>query len=292
MASVAIATVLIVVFGLERLSGGWQHDVTNLRHAWGWSLVSLHDGEWWRILTPALLHSDVASTFGPLGTEHLVANVFAMMLFAPRVERRHGRAVVVAAFFALHLAAFSVWAITQTPGSYFGVGASGAIVGLAVAAVMDGVRRGQWRYVVSAAAFALWWWWPSGALSSDQVHLAGAIAGALFGLLSVWPWTSMAIVALTGVVATAIGEPDLPSTPRRLACPDVSYGWSTGARARLLVRNERAELVDVYWVRPDGGRDFLAPLRPDEYLVEGSYVGHRFVVTTDRGACLGVLEVR
>lgn len=283
---------LVVVFGFERWSGSWQHDVTNLRHAWGWSLVSLQDGEWWRLVTPALLHSDVESAFGPLGTEHLLANVFALILFVPRVERTHGHAIVVAAFLVLHLAAFSVWAITQTPRSYFGVGASGAIVGLAAVALIDGARRGQLSYLVAGGVFGLWWWWPNGSTSSDQVHLAAAMAGALFGVLSAWPWLAMAVIGLTGMVVTATGEPDLPPVPRRLACPDGNYAWSQGDPTRLLVRNEREQTVDVYWVRPGGQRDFVASLLPGEYLVEGTYAGHRFVATAERGECLDVLEAR
>lgn len=147
--SVAIAVVLVVIFGFERWSGSWQYDVTNLRHAWGWSQVAMREGELWRLVTPSLLHSDVPSSIGPLGTVHLLANLFSLGLFAPRFERRHGRLLLVGAFTALHVASFSVWAITDIPGSYFGVGASGAIVGLAAAVIVDSVRQREWRYAVA-----------------------------------------------------------------------------------------------------------------------------------------------
>jgi membrane associated rhomboid family serine protease len=280
------------MFGFERVSGSWQHDVTNLRHAWAWSLISIHDGEWWRLVTPAVLHSDVPSAFGPLGTEHLVANLLTLIVFGPRIERRVGPVVLLVGFFSLHLAAFSVWAITQTPGSYFGVGASGAIVAFAVAAVIDAARRREWRYAAGAAAFALWWWWPNGPTSSDQVHLGGAVAGAVFGVFSAWPWLALAAVAVAGCVVTATARPDLPAEPSRLACPDAAYAWSPKGVATLFVRNEHDKVVDLYWVRPDGQRDFLASLLPNEYVVESSYKGHRFVSTTDGGVCLDVWEAR
>ena len=289
--TVVVAATLVVVFVFERLSGSWQHDVTNLRHAWGWSLLAMHEGDWWRLVTPAFLHSDTPSPIGPLGLGHLLANLFTLAVFAPRVERRHGHVVVAGAFVALHVAAFSMWALTQTEGGYFGVGASGATVGLAATAVVDALRSREWAYAAGSLAFGVWWWWPDGFTSSDQVHLGGAVAGTAFGLAAAWPSVALATIAIVGVVLSALGDPRLPPRPRSLPCPDAGYEMPELREARLFLRNRRTQSVDVYWVRPGGRRDALATLRSGDHLIEDSWAGARFVVTTDRGRCLQVVEV-
>lgn len=288
--TIGIAVVLCVIFGFERLSGSWQHEITNLRHAWGWSLVATHDGEWWRVVTPSLLHSDASSPLGPLGFVHLSANVFALLVFGPRFERRHGHAIVAGAFVSLHIAAFSVWAITDTAGSYFGIGASGAIVALAAVVLVDAIRVRAWRYMAGAAVFAAWFWMPHGSTSSDQVHLVGAIAGVCFGILAAWPWITLTAIAAVGCIVVAMADPVTPHAPHRLPCPDHGYDTTTADSSHLYVGNNRDESVDVYWIRPNGSRDFLAQLGRGDYLIESSYVGARFVVTADRGSCLDVLE--
>ena len=292
LASVTIAIALIIIFGFERLSGAWQHDVTNLRHAWGWSQLDVRDGQWWRLLTPALLHSDVRSSFGPLGFEHLIANVFSLGLFAPRVERRYGPVVLVAAFVAIHVAAYSAWAVTQTTGSYFGIGASGAIVGLAAAGVVGAFRTREWAYAATATAFSVWWWWPDGFTSSAQVHLAGALAGVVFGVFATWPKAILAALGIAGAGLVFVTDPRLPPRPRTAACPDRAYDSTSDQPQRFLLRNPLPESIDVYWVRPNGSRDFIATLDRDGYLVEDSFVGAHFVITTDRGVCEVVVEVR
>lgn len=186
----------------------------------------------------------------------------ALVTFGPRVERRHRHAVVAAAFVALHIAAFSAWAVIGTSGSYFGGGATGAIVDLAATAVVGALRAGAWRYAAVAAVLgAWWWWWPHGGTSSDQVHLGGAIAGACFGVLR--------RMALDLVQRDCRGgaAPSWPSPTRR------RFDHRTGCRVQpagttrrppspptLYGENDREESADVYWMRADGTRDFLAEL--------------------------------
>lgn len=77
-------------------------------------------GEWWRLLTPVLVHDDAS----PL---HLFFNMYALFLAGPIVEAIYGRATFVT-IYLLCAAAGSVASFVFTPAD--SVGASGAIFGL------------------------------------------------------------------------------------------------------------------------------------------------------------------
>ena len=291
VASVTIAGVLVVVFGFERLSGAWQHDVTNLRHAWGWSALAVRDGEWWRLVTPAFLHSDAGAPYGPYGFAHLTFNLLTLATFAPRFERMHGRAVLVVAMLALHAAAFSVWAKDDVLDHYLGVGASGAITGFAAANLVGALRNREWWYCGFAATFLFMACWPSGETSPELVHMGGAAAGVAFGVLAAWPWLALTGIAAIGALVTVAPTPGLPPPPRTLACPDGAYDTTATEPGLLLVDHDGDDAADLYWVRPDGTRDLVAALGPGDHIIERSYRGARFVLATPRGDCTFVLEV-
>ncbi len=137
-------------------------------------------GEWWRLLTVALVHGS------PM---HLFFNAYALLTLGALVERLYGRArlgVVLAAGTAAATAASLVW--TRAPA----VGASGGIFALVGAllvlglrrrsALPDPVRRRLLRDMawITALNLALGF---TVAYVDNAAHLGGLAAGAALGAL-------------------------------------------------------------------------------------------------------------
>jgi rhomboid protease GluP len=108
----------------------------------------LAHGEWWRLLTPALVHG---------GGFHFIMNGYVLFMIGPAVEQRYG----VARFVAIYVMAAiggSVASFAFNEINIFGVGASGAILGLIGAFMADLYQRrnfanarlqlaGMWRWL-------------------------------------------------------------------------------------------------------------------------------------------------
>lgn len=81
---------------------------------------AIHDGEWYRLLTPILLHG---------GALHIAFNMYALWIFGPNIEEAVGRAWYLAAFLVTGFAA-SAASYAFSSCHIIGVGASGAIFGI------------------------------------------------------------------------------------------------------------------------------------------------------------------
>ena len=136
---------LTAVFALEQLAkgSGEQHglmgvDVGTLFAMGGANSVAiLNDGQWYRLLTAALLHADAL---------HLLLNGVALGLAGYLLEALIGPAWLVVLFFLGALGG-SFMGLAVNSAEVVSVGASGAVMGLLAAALVASLRlpRGQER---------------------------------------------------------------------------------------------------------------------------------------------------
>lgn len=96
----------------------WNDVANALAHA----NPALADGELWRMVTHALLHS-------PASMLHILFNMYALYLFGPALERRVG-SLPFGLFYAAAAAGGSAMSYVVGPPDMVAVGASGAIFGL------------------------------------------------------------------------------------------------------------------------------------------------------------------
>ena len=54
--------------------------------------------------------------------------------------------------------------------------------------------------------------------------------------------------------------------------------------------NQTASLVKVYWVKADGQRQLFRDLKPGESFTQSTFVDHVWVVTDEKGGCLGIYK--
>ena len=74
----------LILSGRGSSNTAWHQIILNLRmpRALTAGLAgAVSDGEWWRLVTSAFLHS---------GTMHILFNMYALYLFGPRLEREAG----------------------------------------------------------------------------------------------------------------------------------------------------------------------------------------------------------
>jgi membrane associated rhomboid family serine protease len=140
----------------------------------GMNPILVQQGEWWRLLTHALLHG---------GIFHIGFNMYALYILGPSLERGLGTARFVAAYVFSAVAGGVAVYYLANPAS-FAVGASGAIFGLfglwfGTALASRGTPRGnaQFRSILSLLLI-------NAAISllpgiSWQGHLGGFLAGVV-----------------------------------------------------------------------------------------------------------------
>ncbi len=196
LATIGLLTVLLCMFALqqfaqvgERGNGVLGVNVGSLFALGGMnSDAVLKQGEWYRLLSAALLHGDAV---------HLVFNGLALGLAAYLLESLVGKAWLLC-IFALGALGGSLMGLFINPASIVSVGASGAVMGLLAAAFIAAFRfpRGSDRTHIQMqlAQFLIPSLIPLASHRSENqvdyaAHFGGAIVGALIGiaLLKMWP---------------------------------------------------------------------------------------------------------
>jgi membrane associated rhomboid family serine protease len=148
----------------------------------GWlSPAEVLAGEWWRLLSAAMLHGSVLHVFG---------NCFVLYILGRTVENAYGRSAFISIFVFSGMVGSGLSLVTGVEAS---LGASGAVLGLLGAALALGIRHREripralldyfrldlWVFVILVAAmsalpFVDW-----------AGHLGGFLAGLGIGML--WP---------------------------------------------------------------------------------------------------------
>lgn len=166
-----LSLICIVLFILQSLISGF----TELFYLDSNSLI-----EPWRLLTSIFLHGSVG---------HLVYNLFALILFGLILEKLIGTARFIAVFFVSGIFA-SI--ISFALGSYPGLGASGAIMGIIGALAIIRPMMSVWAFGMIMPMFVAAILWVGGDViglftPADGIghiaHLSGILFGAIFGIV-------------------------------------------------------------------------------------------------------------
>ncbi len=194
VATIALLALLVMIFAgeaaLANRTTGLELSLSpeTLEQFGGLARPPVFRGEWWRLFTAPLLHSDLL---------HLFFNCLALAFIGVRLERHIGSAWL-AGIFAGGALVGSLVSVALNPATVVSVGASGGVVGLLAAAVIVSrhFRRGPVRSRLITTA--LWLLIPAlipGAMETngDVIDYAGHFGGALGGaglgalLLALWP---------------------------------------------------------------------------------------------------------
>ncbi|MVP02495.1 rhomboid family intramembrane serine protease [Paenibacillus lutrae] len=128
-----IALVHVVLFILMEIKGSSVNTKTLLDFGALYSVPGYLPPEWWRFFTAMFLH---------IGLSHLLFNTFALIIFAPPLERMLGSARY-AAFYIISGALGSAISFMLHTDKYVAAGASGAIYGLYAAYLYLSIFRRQ-----------------------------------------------------------------------------------------------------------------------------------------------------
>lgn len=199
----AAAFALVLLLAEDPTTGALAPGVRSLAAFGGLShRAILEQGEWWRLASAVLLHGDVL---------HLLLNGVALAVVGKLLESLVGRAWF-AAVFVLGGLGGSLLSLALNPPNVVSVGASGAIMALAAAALACSFRlanpaqrhQAQIGLVqVLVPALIPLATTVSGGRIDYAAHLGGALAGLALGLalLKLWPRTE----ALPRLRPVAIG---------------------------------------------------------------------------------------
>lgn len=209
MAALAPATRTILYVSIAAFIG--QILIPGLDERFASFAPAIAAGEWWRLLTPMVLHA---------GLFHIFMNMYVLTIFGPIIERLYGTAPFVAIYVIAGFAGTAAsYAFGRCDG--LGVGASGAIFGIAGALFAYFWRRRELRtmspYINSLALFiglnlAIGFGFnflPVGVRIDNFAHLGGLVAGALTGLgfdrktgeTPVSQYVMVAVLATAAVIA-------------------------------------------------------------------------------------------
>ncbi len=138
------------------------------------------DGEWWRVVTSAFLHSTGSLL-------HIIFNMYALYAFGPHIERRVGSARFAGLYFACAVAGGIAF---QAFSEGAAVGASGAIFGLFGAILVEtfplrhtpaGSRQLRQLLLLLSINLAL-------PLLARGIAWEAHVGGLLAGIFIAWAW--------------------------------------------------------------------------------------------------------
>lgn len=171
----AIMGVVILVFVLQMATGFGPYTPVTGRLMM--NPFAIEAGEWWRLLTPVLVHG---------GLLHIFLNMYILYMYGPNVEQIFGTARFVAIFL---ITGFTASALSYAvPPDNPSVGASGAIFGIVGAlvaylyrrrtsTVMAQYLRGMGTFIAINIVFGFVF--PG---IDNMAHLGGLVGGLLLGL--------------------------------------------------------------------------------------------------------------
>ena len=182
--TILAVTVAVFVVGLLPDAQDWL--LTNLS-TWNFRIA---DGEWWRLISGALLHS-----YGSFILIHIGFNMYFLYQLGPPLERQVGSVP----FTALYLATAATGGVASFYLGELGtaaLGASGAIFGLVAVWLYAAYRSGNPMARTMANQNLTWLvgigivlpFLASGLGISWQGHLGGMVGGVLIG----WLWSLFA----------------------------------------------------------------------------------------------------
>lgn len=145
----------------------------------GFQTVGIAEGEWYRLITSAFLHQPpIGNLFGIF---HIIFNMVWLWVFGSMLESALGRWRFVV-LYLLSAVGGSVLAFLISP-TESGIGASGAIFGLAAAYFFASRKiHGRQSDAGRTLVFFLIWLVISASISSWEAHLGGLLVGGAIGL--------------------------------------------------------------------------------------------------------------
>jgi rhomboid protease GluP len=162
----------VVVFGLMLLTGHATRPDVLCRFGAMPSPLPRH--EWWRLFSAMFVH---------VGTLHLLFNMWALTLFGPPVEERHGKLRYLTLYFAAGFLG-SALSLTFSHSPSLSAGASGAVFGIFGAWIAFFVRhrkargaREQLRSLFFLVGINLFIGISSGGRIDNFAHLGGLAGG-------------------------------------------------------------------------------------------------------------------
>ncbi|HEY2513307.1 MAG TPA: rhomboid family intramembrane serine protease, partial [Polyangiaceae bacterium] len=195
LATIGILAVLAAMFAIEQVakvsdegSGPLGLDTRTLFALGGMNKDALlHDHQWYRLFTAALLHADAA---------HIALNGLALWMSGVMLEMLIGPVWFVA-LFCLGALGGSLLGLVVNDANIVSIGASGAVMGLFAAAVALSMRfpegKGRTQVQTSLLQVLIPSLIPLAYRSGEHVdiaaHLGGAIVGGFagYGLMKIWP---------------------------------------------------------------------------------------------------------
>jgi rhomboid protease GluP len=189
LVTACLIAVLVAVFVLERsLSGGTDPTVVTLTALGGLSGRLVAAGEWWRAMSATVLHGNVG---------HIVGNAIGLYIAGRVLENMVGRTWFAATYLLAGLSG-SLASIMLGMRGVVSVGASGAILGIAAAAVICGLMRRRFEFGQDALRLAVSlaltlgsaiWGGPQAVHIDHMAHMGGALGGAFAAVMMLALWS-------------------------------------------------------------------------------------------------------
>jgi membrane associated rhomboid family serine protease len=168
MVSMVLIGINVLAFLVQIATGDRASDIYQHGAMQGYVVA---DGDYWRLLTSAFLHS---------GWLHIAFNMYALYLFGPFIERALGTWRFIAAYVTMAVFA-SVFVFVLTEPSTVTIGASGAVFGLFGMALILLLKAKQ-DVSTLLVLLAINAFLSLRANISWQGHLGGFVIGCLLGL--------------------------------------------------------------------------------------------------------------